>query len=114
MISKFKLQILHGNVNIIVKKNFKSFAKKHKLEFRSEIENFDAFVFQDDKNRLNYFICFEKKYISLSNVSHEIVHLINKIYIDHGIFHDSNNDEWTAYFSGWLTKKITISLKRYL
>lgn len=114
MKSKFKLEILHGTVNIVVKKDFKAFAEKHKLQFRDEIQNYDAFVFQHEKNRLDYYICFEKGYISLSNISHEIVHLINRIYVDHGIFQDENNDEWTAYFSGWLTKKITDVLKPYL
>ena len=111
---KFKLKILRGTVNVVVKKDFTKLAKKHNLEFRDEIKNYDAFVFQDSKNRLNYFICFEKKYISNDNVSHEIVHLVNAIYLDHGIFHDSNNDEWTAYFTGWLAKKITNILKPYL
>lgn len=111
---KFKLKILRGTVNVIVKKDFKKLVKKHKLQFRDEIKNFDAFVFQDPKNRLNYFICFEKKYISYDNISHEIIHLVNAIYLDHGIFHDCNNDEWSAYFTGWLTKKITNILKPYL
>lgn len=114
MKSKFKLEILRGTINVVVKKDFTKLAKKHKLEFRDEIKYYDAFVFQNIKNRLDYYICFEEKYISFDTISHEIEHLVNSIYIDHGIFHDSNNDEWSAYFTGWLTKKITNILKPYL
>ncbi len=114
MKSKFKLQILHGTVTVVDSKDLSKIAKEHNVQFRDSVECYDAFVFQSEKNRLEYFICFEKKYISFSNISHEIVHLINAIYIDHGIFQDEKNDEWTAYFSGWLTKKICKILKPYL
>lgn len=108
----FKLKILHGSVTVVVSKDLSKIAKKHKLEFRSDdIKNYDAFVFQAKKNRLDYFICFEKNYTSHATIAHEITHLVNYIYRDHGIFHDMDNDEWTAYLTGWLTKKIYKILK---
>lgn len=114
MKSKFKLKILHGSITVVVSKDLSKTANKHNLKFSDNIESYDAFVFQAERNRLEYFICFEKKYIKQSVISHEIVHLINAIYIDHGIFQDEKNDEWTAYFSGWLTEKICKILKPYL
>ena len=52
---------------------------------------------------------FESKDYSL--IAHEIVHVINYIYLDCGIELDRVNDENQAYLTGWLFEEIEKIIK---
>lgn len=52
----------------------------------------------------HYVVAFESKNNSL--IAHEIVHIINYIFLDIGIELDRKNDETQAYLTGWLFEEI--------
>ena len=56
-----------------------------------------------------YYLCFKTK--NVAAMSHEIVHLVNFIYLDHNIKKSRKNDEHEAYLFSWLFKKVFKFLK---
>lgn len=54
----------------------------------------------------NYVVAFQNKPIDYSNISHEVVHLVNYIFYDCGVLLDTENDEPQAYLTGWLFSEI--------
>lgn len=62
--------------------------------------------FKDDKSG-NYVIAFQQK-ISLDLIVHEIIHLVNLVFIDRGVKLDLHNDEPQTYFAGWVAEQVDI------
>jgi hypothetical protein len=52
----------------------------------------------------HYVVSFESNNNSL--IAHEIVHLVNYIFLDTGVKLDLINDEAQAYLTGWLFEEI--------
>lgn len=65
-------------------------------------ESCDGYVF-DDSNR--FFAVFKNE-PSGSVIAHEVVHLVNLLFIDRSIPLDIHNDEHQAYLTEWFFKQI--------
>lgn len=86
-------------VNKLITGNFKKDKKSEPNYLATTFDNINK------KGYVTYFICF-KEIPSNNTLSHEIVHLISFLYRDYGIKHKKNNDEWTAYLTGYLFETI--------
>lgn len=105
-IKKVEIPIYYGNLIIIVSNDYSEVAKKFKLQ-KYNVELFGAFSWKErDKNDiLNYYVCVDEK-VSNHLVAHEVVHLVNFIFLEKGIELDRINDEPQAYLTGWIFKQI--------
>lgn len=101
------IPIYGGKLIVIVSKDITLIAKKYKLTV--EASNFGAFTFKDTSKYRNYIIVLEDDW--RANVVHELVHVVNHIYLDCAMQLDRHNDEPQAYLMGWLFDKIDKFLK---
>jgi len=81
--------------------------KKYKTP---SLQSYGAVTLRDNNKYRHYVVAFE--YSSGSIVAHEIVHIINYIYVDCGIELDRVNDENQAYLTGWLFDEIYNFIKK--
>ena len=91
---------------VIFDKDLSYIQNKYKT---SLLENYGALTLKDESKYRTYVVAFE--YNEGSIIAHEIVHIINYIYLDCGIELDRVNDENQAYFSGWLFEEIEKIIK---
>lgn len=112
-INKINLPIYVGKL-IIIKINSKKELKLLKNKYNKYIpkkikfNDYDGFVFSKSKYN-EYYVVFRKNPKS-HILSHEVVHLVNQIFIDHNIELDLYNDEPQAYLHGWIFKQIEKNL----
>lgn len=102
----FKIPIYQATVTVILDKDLSYVEKKYNTV---SLSNYGAVTMRNDNHFKKYVLAFE--YSDGSIIAHEIVHLINYLYLDCGIELDRVNDEHQAYLSGWLFKKIENILK---
>lgn len=95
------IPIYCGKITIILDKDLSYVEKKYKTK---SLKDFGAVTLKDKSKYRNYVVAFE--YSTGSIIAHEIVHLINYIYLDCGIELDRMNDENQAYLTGWLFDEI--------
>ena len=91
-------------LTVIVTQDFKAIAKRYNLAEELDIENFGAFVFKDQTEYRSYVMVLEDGW--RANVAHELVHVVNLIYLDCDMQLDRINDEPQAYLTGYLFDKI--------
>lgn len=102
MISKkIDIPIYCGKLTIIYDKDLSYVQKKYKTP---PLINYGAVTIKDESKFRNYIVAFEHK--SGSIIAHEVVHLVNYIFMDCGIMLDRDNDESQAYITGWLFEQI--------
>lgn len=101
-----KIPIYCGKLTIIIDKDLSYVEEKYKT---GSLNNFGAVTLKDESKYRNYIVAFE--YSTGSIISHEIVHIINYIYLDCGIELDRINDENQAYLTGWLFDEIEKFIK---
>ena len=101
-----KIPIYCGKLTIIIDKDLSYVEKKYKT---GSLNNFGAVTLKDESKYRNYIVAFE--YSTGSIIAHEIVHIINYIYLDCGIELDRINDENQAYLTGWLFDEIEKFIK---
>jgi len=58
-------------------------------------------------------VIFHASFTDANTVSHEAVHIKNRIFEHAGILHDPKNDEPEAYLLGWIVQKITEAINEY-
>lgn len=100
------IPIYCGKLTIIIDCNLSYVEKKYKT---ISLNNFGAITLKDESKYRNYIVAFE--YSTGSIIAHEIVHIINYIYLDCGIELDRINDENQAYLTGWLFDEIEKFIK---
>lgn len=100
-IKTIKIPIYQSNLTIVIDKDLSYVEKKYKTK---SLKNFGAVTLKDEIKYRDYVVAFE--YYSGSIIAHEIVHIINYIYLDCGIELDRVNDENQAYLTGWLFDEI--------
>lgn len=100
------IPIFNCKLTIVLDKDLSYVEKKYKT---SSLKNFGAVTIKDETKYRNYVVAFE--YSDGSIIAHEIVHIINYIYLDCGIELDRVNDENQAYLTGWLFGEIYKFLK---
>lgn len=71
---------------------------------------YDAVTFKSKSKDVDEYVVVIKE-VDWSIIAHEVVHLVNSIFLDHGIQLDRINDEPQAYFTGWVTKQIMSFIK---
>lgn len=101
IVKKIKIPIYDGSLTIVFDKDLSWVENKFKTP---SLEKYGAVTIKDESKYRHYVVAFESKDNSL--IAHEIVHLINYIYVDCGIELDRVNDEPQAYFTGWLFEQI--------
>lgn len=68
---------------------------------------YDAFVHTVPRlNRAPKYIVAFNGYPSNKVIAHEVVHLVNRIFLDRGVRLDPVNDEPQAYLTGYLVEQI--------
>jgi len=97
----FEIPIYQAKVTVILDKDLSYAEKKYKTR---SLKDYGAVTMRNDNHFKTYVLAFE--YADGGIIAHEIVHLINYIYLDCGIELDRVNDEHTAYLTGWLFRKI--------
>ena len=102
---KVKIPIYYGTLIIIISNDYKEVAKRYDL--KENVELYGAFVWSRfDKNNVSEFlICIDEK-VTNHLIAHEVVHLVNAIFLSKGIELDRHNDEPQAYLTGWVFNEI--------
>lgn len=97
------IPIYDGYINIVLADDINEAIEHYGL---GEKDCSCAFVMPDRKTKGIYWVVFGLKKLSHNTIAHEIVHLVNLIFLDRGIKPDLKNDEPQAYLTGWLTDKM--------
>lgn len=105
-IKTINIPIYQAKVTVILDKDLSYVEKKYKTD---SLKDFGAVTLKEESKYRSYVIAFE--YLSGGIIAHEIVHLINYLYLDCGIELDLKNDENQAYLTGWLFDTIYNLLK---
>jgi hypothetical protein len=72
-----------------------------------DVKYYSAFVFTDYTPKdIQRFTIVVKPKTTHSIIAHEVVHLVNSLFVGRGITLDAHNDEPQAYLTGWFTKEI--------
>lgn len=98
---KIEIPIFKGTLTVIKDKNLKYVERKYKTPC---LDGYGAVTIKNEKKYRHYIVAFE--YVDQGIIAHEIVHLVNYIFLDCGIHLDRQNDETQAYLTGWLFEKI--------
>ncbi len=91
-----KIPLYHGYIHIGIKR---------KLDCSGYV--------QRDKKSCIYWLVLKRSAISHGLIAHEIVHLVNMIFVDRRIKFEPNNDEAQAYFTEWLATAVYKKLKKF-
>lgn len=110
------IPIYFGYFRIVIAKDFHKALTRIKCRDKfpeHNVNGYDGFAFPDKKkNGVNRYTVFIKPNATPSVIAHEIVHVVNALYIDSGIQLDRHNDEHQAYLTGWFTAEIYKALKK--
>lgn len=106
-VKKIDIPIFGGNLTIIFCNDLLEVSKKYGT---ISLSNYGAVTLRNESKFKEYVVAFE--YYSGSIIAHEIVHIINYIFIDVGVQLDRDNDETQAYLTGYLFTKIEKFLKK--
>lgn len=100
---KFKIPLYHGEVTIIQCEDVEKEGEKYGMK---NLLGFEACVFRDfgKDGYMRYVMMFEEG-TTFKIVAHESLHLVNNIFHDRGIIHETDNDEPAAYLLGWVVEK---------
>ena len=101
-----EIPIYRAKLTIVYDKDLSYIEKKYKT---ASLLNYGAVTLKDENEFKHYVVAFECYDNSL--IAHEIVHIINYLYLDIGIELDTHNDESQAYLTGWLFNEIEKFLK---
>jgi hypothetical protein len=107
MIQKeIKIPIYFGKLTLIVTTDWKEVDKVFGTKIDEKL--YDAVVFES-KDKDQYVLAI--KQVEWPIIAHEVVHVVNAIFLSCGIELDRHNDEPQAYLTGWITNEIDIFLK---
>lgn len=99
--TKIDIPIFRSKLTIVYDKDLSYIEKEFKT---GSLVNYGAVTVKDESEFGHYLVAFESNDNSL--IAHEIVHIINYIFLDIGVELDRVNDETQAYLTGWLFEKI--------
>lgn len=107
------IPIYFGYLRIVITKDFGKAFKKLGGTWEKDVNDYDGFVHTDKtKKGVGRYTVFLKPKCSHSIIAHEVVHLVNALFLDTGIQLDPHNDEPQAYLTGWFVGAIYKALKR--
>lgn len=100
--TSFEIPIFRGTVTLYYVKELKEVEEKYKTR---SLKDYGAIAMHNPTSSFkDYIVAFEC--IDYSLVAHEIVHLINYLFLDCGIELDRTNDETQAYLTGFFFHEI--------
>lgn len=106
------IPIYIGYFRIVIAKDLAKAFNKLGGKWDSDVNGYEAFVYNDNaKNGVNRHTVYFKPNPAHEIVAHEVVHLVNSLFIDSGVQLDRYNDEPQAYLTGWFVKEIYKALK---
>jgi hypothetical protein len=107
--------IYFGTLQIVVTDNIKEAELKLKMEPIDSPISYCSYVISNPKpNGVSRYTIFIKPDASLNIIVHESLHIVNMIFNERGIKHDTINDEPSAYLLGWVTDQIYNTLNKYI
>lgn len=95
------IPIYFGKLTMIIVSDWMELDMIHKIKVDENL--YDAVVFEI-KNNDEYLIAIKK--VEWSIIAHEVVHLVNAIFLKCGVELDRHNDEPQAYLTGWIINEI--------
>ena len=100
------IPIYFGKLTIITTDSW----SKVNLLYNTKIDSklYDAVVFEIKDNN-EYIVAIKK--VEWSIITHEVVHIVNAIFLKCGIELDRHNDEPQAYLTGWIINEIDKHIK---
>lgn len=112
-IQKKLIPIYYGYLIIIISEDFKAVAKKFNL--KENVELYGAFAWSRiNKDDIPEFLVCVPPDVSNHLIAHEVVHIVNAVFLNRGIELDRNNDEPQAYLTGYVFKEIENFLNKSL
>ncbi len=111
---KVPIPIYHGYLRIVIAKDYVKAATALKIDNEgNDLNKLGAFVCtsEDDLGHECYNV-FLHKDIDHDLLAHEVVHLVNSIYVRKKIILCPHNDENQAYMTGWITGEIYKALNK--
>lgn len=104
-ITKIDIPIYFGTLIVIVTDGGMQEVKE-KFSIKEDVSKYSAFVWAKNEDGFpEYYISIDKN-VSNHLIAHEVVHLVNYLFIDKGIKLDRKNDEAQAYLTGWFFQQI--------
>jgi len=100
------IPIFGGRLTMIFCNDLEEVSKRYKTD---SLSNYGAVTMKDESRFKDYIVAFE--WYDHSLIAHEIVHIINYLFLDVGVELDRVNDETQAYLTGYLFKKIKKFIK---
>ena len=96
-----KIPIYTGELVIVLDKDLSYVQNKYKTK---DLRGYGAVTIKDENKNRSYVVAFEG--VDCGLIAHEVVHLVNYIFLDCGQELDRVNDEAQAYLTGWLFEEI--------
>jgi len=97
-----QIPIYRGTLRMYYAKDLTPLEIKYNLK---STENYGAVVLTNETKYKQYVVAFKYRN-DLSLIAHEVVHLVNRIFLDCGQELDRVNDEAQAYLTGFLFNEI--------
>lgn len=111
-VKELKVPIYNARLRLILTDDLSKLNERY--NFNILPNDYDAVTFKhnvDSTDLVFYVAAFEIGKFKNKFIAHEVVHLVNLIYLDHGIELDRVNDEPQAYLTGFLFEKIEKFIK---
>lgn len=108
--TKFEIPIFRGTVTLYYDKDLKYVQEKYKTR---DLSNYGAVTLENPFGPFKHYIVAFISADDNSLIAHEVVHLVNFLYIDVGLELDRINDETQAYLTGFFFEKIEQFLTKH-
>jgi len=107
-IRKIDIPIYYGYLNVIIAEDEQDMISVGKsYNHKEDVSKYGAFSWSDyDKKGINNCYVVITKNVSNHLIAHEVVHLVNAIFLHIGCELDRINDEPQAYLTGWIFNEI--------
>jgi len=113
-VKNITIPIYFGTLQIVITDDIREAESKLRLEEIESPISFCSYVISNTKpNGISRYTILIKPDASINIIVHESLHIVNMIFSERGIKHDTINDEPSAYLLGWVTDKINDTLNKY-
>ena len=101
-----KIPIYGGKLAMVITDTLEDAAKD--CGVKADVSGYDAFVSYDNESDI-FSLCLSTTDWVI--ISHEIVHVVNEIFLSRNIQLDRVNDEPQAYLTGWVAFEVDCFIK---
>lgn len=106
-IKEVEIPIYFGSLIMIFTDQLESLNGIYNTDIKEE--DYDAVVFTQVKDSSKIVLAIKK--VDWPTIAHEVVHVVNNIFLSCGVQLDRHNDEPQAYLTGWVFNEIVEFLK---